>query len=266
MKNVVYTSIIGGYDILRQPGAVDAGWDYVCFCDAPVTCDDGHIALPGERYGVWQLRAVPEGIKDRINRSRYARMYPHSLLAEYEWCVYHDGNVQIADKDFYDIVKKHIEAGDKICHVPHLWRDCIYDEIVECYVTGHIGFLKARSIRHRLIKDGFPAHNGLYETNLILRKHTDPEVIAADEMWWKLFSSGQKRDQLSINYVYWKLGLKPKLLFEEGVNARNCNHINYYHHPSRPQVQTWFKRKWDGTLKAIDTAVRQHLQKYLQYK
>ncbi|MBO4427916.1 MAG: DUF616 domain-containing protein [Bacteroidales bacterium] len=263
MKNVVYTSIIGGYDILRQPGATEAGWDYICFCDGPVTCEDGHVAAPGEKYGVWQLRMVPPGIKNRINRSRYARMHPHLVLKEYEWSVYHDGNVQIADAGFYTVVQKHIDADNKICHVPHLWRDCIYDEIVECYRNGHIGFLKAISIRNRLRKDGFPAHVGLYETNLILRKHNEPEVVSADEMWWRYFSSGQKRDQLSLNYVYWKLGLKPALLFREGENARNNSHIHYHPHPA-PQIrQTWLRRKVSGTLIRLDAAIRRYLIRFI---
>lgn len=256
MKKVVYTCLTGHYDELKQPLAIRPDWDYICFSDC----------IPEGKNGAWQIRRIPIKAKDAVLASRYAKLMPHKVLPEFDWSLYIDANLQIVSDGLYDILDRHISSGESICQVKHWGRDCAYDEIVECYRLGYFSFCKALRFKKSLQREGFPRNYGLFENNIILRHHNEKSIIAADEMWWKLFSSGQKRDQLSINYVYWKLGLKPKLLFDEGVNARNCNHINYYHHPSRPQVQTWFKRKWDGTLKAIDTAVRQHLQKYLQYK
>ena len=246
MKKVVYTCLTGNYDTLLQPLAIRDDWDYICFSDC----------LSGNRAGVWQIRSIPNQCKDVILSSRFPKLLPHKVLPEYDWSVYHDANMQIADEGFYEIISDHIENGDKICQVPHPWRDCIYKEIAECYRSGHFGYLKARAIRRHLLKDGFPAHYGLYENGLILRKHNDPDVIAADRMWWELFHKGARRDQLSLSYVYWKLGLKPALLFGEGINARNSSHINYYPHPARQVKQSVLSRKWNGFL-------RGQLSKYL---
>ena len=41
---------------------------------------------------------------------------------------------------------------------------------------------------------------------MILRRHTDA-IRRLNEAWWNEIVRGSRRDQLSFNYVAWKLGL-----------------------------------------------------------
>jgi hypothetical protein len=42
---------------------------------------------------------------------------------------------------------------------------------------------------------------------VILRRHTDA-IRHLNEAWWNEIVRGSRRDQLSFNYVAWKLGLR----------------------------------------------------------
>jgi len=220
MKKVIYTCITGNYDSLKQPLAVREDWDYVCFSDC----------LPEGKNGVWEVRTIPyEG----LYKSRYPKLLPHKVLSNYDLSLYIDANLQISSDELYEIIEGY--ADKLICQVPHLAKTDLYDELADCYRAGKISFFKAKKLHSRLVREGFPHNYGLFENNIILRQHNNPEVIAIDEDWWAMLPSGAGRDQLSAMYVYWKHDYKPQLLFGEGINVRNAECISYFPHESAYQ-------------------------------
>ena len=241
MKKVVYTCLTGNYDELKQPLATRPDWDFVCFSDC---------LLEGQA-GAWQVRRIPCRTKNAVLASRYAKLLPHKALPEYDWSLYIDANLQIVSDALFDILDSHIAAGESLCQVAHWERDCAYDELVECYRLGYSSLCNARRFKKHLQKEGFPRNYGLYENNIILRRHNEEAIVAANEIWWKLFKKGPRRDQLSLTYIYWKLGLKPALLLGEDENARNSSHLQYFTHPAPDNKQGWFGRKWKGTMEKI---------------
>lgn len=52
--------------------------------------------------------------------------------------------------------------------------------------------------------DKFPANYGLYEANIIYRKHNNEQIKKMCEEWWWFIKNLAKRDQLSLTYVCWK--------------------------------------------------------------
>ena len=56
---------------------------------------------------------------------------------------------------------------------------------------------------------GFPPRFGLSETPVIIRKNTE-KVAEFNNFWWSILCAKSKRDQLSFDYVRWKLGMKVK--------------------------------------------------------
>ncbi len=233
MKKVVYTCITGAYDILRQPLATRPDWDYICFTDKPEAKSDG----------VWQLRPVPTVESSPKVRSAYVKLLPHKVLPEYDLSLFMDANLQIASDVFYEKVEEKLSSErTKVGMVPHSTRDCIYDEAAACFDSSLSGFCDILRLRRHLRRDRIPRHIGLYETNIVLRKHTDPEVIAVDEAWWKAFSEGIPRDQLSATAVLYKAGISPDLLFGPGLNARNVEFVNYYPHVGKRPRRTGLPR------------------------
>lgn len=55
--------------------------------------------------------------------------------------------------------------------------------------------------------EGLPEDAGLIEAPVILRRHTDA-IRRLNESWWGEIVRASRRDQLSFNYVAWKLGLR----------------------------------------------------------
>ena len=78
----------------------------------------------------------------------------------------------------------------------------------------------------RYKREGYPKDNGLAETTCVMRRHT-PAVIKFNEEWWKELRANSIRDQLSCDYVLWKLGMSYMTL--EGVRT-DCAHFSWVPH------------------------------------
>ena len=232
MKKVIYTCLTGGYDKLRQPIAADPSFDYVCFTDD---------ASKG-REGIWELRPIPLQA-DAVTRARYVKLQPHKFLPEYDLSVFMDANLCISGEEFYAQVEKAAQAA-LVAGLPHPQRECVWDELRYCYLKDKLS--TAQAFRHHafLSKTGMPRHWGLYETNILLRHHNEPSVVALDDKWWELFSGCCSRDQLTFTPALFLQGFpKPLFLFGEGLCARNVPYVEYTMHPggakNTPGRVTW---------------------------
>jgi len=54
---------------------------------------------------------------------------------------------------------------------------------------------------------GFPASYGLNETNIVYRRHKNPEIIRVMDEWWAMIEKYSKRDQLALSFILWKHGI-----------------------------------------------------------
>lgn len=221
-KKVIYTCLVGNYDVLRQPLAIDESYDYICFSND----------IKEERVGVWQIRPIPFTHKDKARLSRYVKILPHRALEDYEWSLWMDANIQITKKELYSIVDSKTAEGGKVYQVTHCLPpcDCTYEEIIFAYLSGRSGFCKTFLQYWHLKRSGFPTHWGLFENNFILRKHLDPKVRKISEEWWAEFMKYTKRDQFNLMYVYWKNNLMPGLLFPPDHNTRNVDCLKWHFH------------------------------------
>lgn len=235
-KKVIYTCLVGNYDVLRQPLAVDDSYDYICFSND----------INEERVGVWQIRPIPFEHKDKARLSRYVKILPHKALEDYEWSLWMDANLQITRKEFYLIVDSKIEEGGKIYQVNHCIPpcDCTYEEIKRAYQCGRSGLIKTFLQYRRLHKEGFPTHWGLFENNLILRKHVHPLVKKISESWWAEFMAFTTRDQYNLMYVYWKNDFKPELLLCPDKNTRNVDFLECHNHSVVERDTFIYRKRW----------------------
>ena len=192
---VIYTCRTGGYDNLLQPLVIDDSFDFICFTDQDAD----------KRQGVWEFRNIPKVVDDTQKLSRYPKMFPHSLLAEYEYSVYIDANILIQNQSFYDYIKEGIKNGFVLAGIRHPFRQCTYDEFFAVFYSLKEINAKQLKEEYKLLReDGFPENFGMYEANIIFRKHGDVRVKRQCEEWWGLFQKYTKRDQLSYAYTLWK--------------------------------------------------------------
>ena len=226
MKKVIYTSLVGDTDCLLQPLFIRDDYDYVCFSND----------FKEKYIGVWKIEKILYTEKDKRRLSRYAKLLPHIVLKEYDYSIWMDANLQIITDSFYKTIDSKIEGNCLIAQVPHPLHDCIYDDIKSAYIGRRVKLKSALKQYNHLKEEKFPVHNGLYENNIILRRHNDSRVIEISELWWKEYQTYSNRDQFSLAYVYWKFSFKPDDLFINKKNARNVDCIEYHKHPLKGSI------------------------------
>ncbi len=209
---------------MSDPWCVSDDADYICFTD--------NRELLHSSGSVWQYREAGYHGTDSANTSRYYKIMPHQLFPEYQYSLWIDGNVIIAEDGLYCRLDEMIDSGVKAAGLQHPHRDDVYDEayrILHGRREKLPAVMKTVSFLHR---SGMPRHFGLYENNVIFRKHSDPDVVRFDEMWWEILNRFSGRDQLSQTYCLWKTGLPYGLILPEGFNSRNHHFFKYVKHDS----------------------------------
>lgn len=217
----IYTACIGGYDNLLQPMVVDERFDYFLFTDAAI---EDHL-------GVWQVRRVDYANPDKTRIARYVKTHPEELLPEYSATLWIDSNIQIQSETIYERFVELFEKAIQFASVKHPVRDCVYDE---AYKILEIGLEKERIVLewcHKMRKEKFPPHEGLYETNVLFRVN-DGTIKDLDASWWKQIEEYSRRDQLSVRYVLWKMPVKQAFFLPPEENTRNSDAIKRMEHTS----------------------------------
>lgn len=211
----VYTSILNGWDNLRPPAiASTAGARFICFTDVPV--------LPA--VGPWEYRPLhPAGLASRT--ARVPKILPHLMLpADTEYSIYHDGNLQLR-VDPNEIISSLLRSADWAAH-RHPARDCIYAEARELLEAkiGTPSLVKAEIERYS--EAGHPTSEGLWANGFLVRRHT-PAVAALNELWWRMYSAGCERDQLSFPVARKVAGVN---IATVDANIYQSPYLNFYWH------------------------------------
>lgn len=214
MKKVaIYTVLTGGYDNLSQPSIVDDRFDYFCFSND----------IEKENIGIWKVRKFPGNFSSKAIESRFPKMHPWEVLPEYDYSVYMDANVRIEAEGFYEAILGKIQSSISLSGIKHPFRNCAYVEGYEVFTYDLEKSMKTIISEMRFIrKEGLPRRYGMFEANVILRKHKDEKIKQQCELWWNMINKYSKRDQLSYSYTLWKLGIPFDYLIPEDQSARNC--------------------------------------------
>ena len=219
-RYVIYSALVGGYDEILQPLVVDERFDYVLFSNDIV----------GSQVGVWQIKPITYTNSDNTRVCRYVKTHPEDLLKDYEVSVWMDANVQLLTNELYERIVELDRQGVVISSMWHPVRKCIYEE---AFAVMNMMVEHERVVVdwcHFLRKENYPKDHGLCETNVVYRKHGDSLIRRVDDSWWRCIDQHSRRDQLSFNYVLWKLGVPTHYFFGEGRNARNTEHMQLVEH------------------------------------
>lgn len=216
-KVVIYTAISGDYDRLLNYKYISQDFDYICFTNDKI-----------DNPGIWEIRKLEYEKSDQIRNARYCKLFPNLLLPKYEHSIWIDANIDILDDVLEKTIYKLILQDNLIAMNVHYNRNCIYQEAEECIrvkkdtsetISKQVSFLR---------KENYPENHGLFETNIIFRKHKDTKIIKLMEHWWHMICTFSYRDQLSFNYVLWKNGQTCLRLFPS--NARLMDDFGFKHH------------------------------------
>jgi len=188
----VYTAIFGDYDILRDPEEHNPGCRYACFTDSQKTSD------------IWQVVMQQRLTSTAVRDARLRKILGHALINT-KYSIWLDGNLQLLI-DPVKVVTQHLAVYD-IAVFAHCERDCVYQEATTNILMHKAPAEDVRKQVNRYRSNGYPEHNGMAETSILIRRHT-PEVIEFSRRWWAEIIRDTHRDQLSFNVICWELGME----------------------------------------------------------
>lgn len=192
MKKVLYTAITGNYDSINEP-VKTPGWEYKLLMNnldiKPVNWEVLPIVHPLQR--------------DPPKMVRYLKLHPWELF-DADISIWVDANIQVTC-DLDKFITDYKQGEFTIMKHPD--RNCIYKELSACETMrkDNADIMKPQIARYK--EEGYPAENGLVSSGLIIRKHTQG-VKDFCIKWWDEIARGSHRDQLSFNYVAWKINYK----------------------------------------------------------
>lgn len=226
-KYVLYEAIIGAYDQILQPLVIDDRFDYVLFSDS----------IKETKVGVWQIRQLPYDKGTNKLKSGYAKCNVEHLLGDYEASLWIDGNIQIATQYVYDRFIELVEDGVEWASIKHPSQQCTYDEI--CTIVELRWVLDSQVVDWyaSLKKQNFPENWGLYETNVLFRKHS-ANIFKVCRIWWETLLLNIRRDQFSVMYALWRVMPKMTDYLANGECPRlESKNFNYVLHNPHKRVQ-----------------------------
>jgi hypothetical protein len=200
---VIYSALFGERGQITEPSYIPIGCDFVFFTDRTDL-----------RSSIWNIKQISQTIPgDSVRSARSCKVLAHKYVPEYEYSIWIDANLEVigdAVKLFNQYI---IERGQLMVSFNHAnnkdSRDCVYDELEALLEANRKGRFRDDPILmqnqvSRYSEAGYPRHNGLAVTMVLMRKHNDPLVIQSMENWWDEIKTFSRRDQLSFNYVAWK--------------------------------------------------------------
>ena len=216
-KVVVYTCIVGSYDTVKLPEYPEFDTDYVLFTDSGAS-----------GAGIWKIRPTTYFGSDPTRTARFVKTHPHLLLAEYDVAIWIDANIQILG-DISPMVENFLRSGHAVGCVLHPARKTIYEEYIICKNRKKDdGDVMQRQIDAYRV-EGYD-HEDLIETNFLMFDLKNKHLSEFLNRWWREIDAHSKRDQLSINYAFWKTDMRWHRLMEPPYSVRNHENFAFVRH------------------------------------
>lgn len=246
LKKVIYTCISGPYDRLREPKYIEDGYDYICFTDQNFTSN------------IWNFRPIPEELDklSQVKKQRCIKILPHLFLPEYDFSVWVDASVEIKGS-IDEYMEKNTKSSNGYFYVgEHPQRNCIYDE-------GKAVVLYKKDVKENVEpqmtlykQEGMPAHYGLPQTCIVIRKHMSTGCIELDNAWWKEVLKHSHRDQLSFSYAMWKTKANGVVYLKKDIF--NCDTFRWFtlHTPLKTGTQITIPKPVQQTTNELSKLVQ----------
>jgi GT2 family glycosyltransferase len=220
----VYTGVTGRYDRVR-PARRGVAARHLLFSDR---ADEA----PG-----WETRAFDLLRPDPIRTAKAPKILAHRYLADCEWSVWIDANIELI-ASAQSLIAEVERSGCSIGVFRHPERHCAFDEGTTCIKRGKDAVDRISAQLHRYKDRGFPRQFGLAECNVIVRRHSDPKVKEAMETWWDEIEKGSRRDQISFTYALWRSGLAYHELGNGLVDVRSDKRFVYHLHGAEMELRS----------------------------
>lgn len=197
-KIALYTCITDGYDQFEEQRVQIPNCDYFIISDKAVNSS-------GNMENILLNDVVPSNIKNARLQNRYCKMHGHTIFRDYQYSIYLDGNVELL-QDISEYLYLSGESG--VAFYQHEIRDCIYDEGIAVMLLDKADAKQVKAQLKEYAEQGMPAKYGLLAGGVIFRDHSKNWGNQIMENWWKEYLRWPTRDQISLMYVLWSMGVR----------------------------------------------------------
>jgi len=219
-KICIYTCIYGNYDKLQKCPVQDIkNCDYICLTDNP-NLKSGtwkiHIFTPSklqvikDSFPAYNKKIHANMVNTMLCRSNL-RLIP--VLANYDICVYIDGNVEITNHELISNLLLRAKSTDLLILAKHRTRQNVYQEAI---VSSKMPKYKNTNLQKQTLKyknQGFPTEFPLFSNNFMV--YLDPHSPLMDNFYTTYtqeainYCINQQvryhcKGQVSLPYVLWK--------------------------------------------------------------
>jgi hypothetical protein len=158
--------------------------------------------------------------------AKLAKVLAHKVV-DCDISIWVDANISLAvepEKLVSEVLKENDMAVFK-----HPLRSCVYDEAEVLFGIfkddPHVTDPLKRQIE-KYHQSGWPPGNGLFECNVLIRRHIE-KVAKFNEAWWAEICSNCQRDQISFPVILSQSGLKVSVMMGD---VRNHPLFKFNHH------------------------------------
>lgn len=187
----VVTAVFGGWDRLL-PVKHHQSARCVCFTDEPFECRG------------WDVIAIPPPSSSPRMSARRVKLLTHEYIG---------GNTIWVDAVMMlkgDMAELAEQCGD-FAIPKHTHRNCVYTELLAIASSGKVLFQTCATIAARYQAEGMPAHFGLWETGIVVRRDK-PQVQRFCVEWWNELCQTSTRDQPALAYTAFEQGWGPEFI------------------------------------------------------
>lgn len=201
---VIYSCIVGNIDdpawLLGSAAVPDPDVRYMLFTDQ---LEPGWWSATD--CPAWEVFPLRITLDDPRRTARFHKTNAHLVLPPCAASVWLDGALRIRP----GVQPKRDLTLDKhsIGSFLHPVRKCTYEELEACkFMKKDDPKLMNEQVR-RYHAEGFPPNYGLAETTCLFRE-SSRDIRQLNALWWSEIDRGSVRDQLSLPYASWKIGLR----------------------------------------------------------
>ena len=229
-KKIIYTAIIGNYDILSEPSVYTDDWEYICFTDTPRTIVSKYWKIIDINY----YRELKNITKSSF-LARIIKWSPTYMFEDIDFSIWIDANIVI-NIDL-NIFINYLPKNYPIILSKHPNRNCIYQEIIAIKSRIDRGIIKeningvnkwALDLKYNI---KYPENNGLCQTGLKIHNHKFKDLLfEIGKMMRSIMNQYDIiRDQLIFNYISYTLQIN-KIDLEPlpSIQNKNKEQYNFY--------------------------------------
>jgi hypothetical protein len=217
----VYTALYGDIDVLPPILSVSKYCRFVCFTDTLGDVDG------------WEYRIVEPTLGDPNLDAKLFKVLLTDFLEEFDYTLFIDANTLLMGR-LDEFIESYL-LGNSFVMFAHPERSDVYTEAVAVIESERHSPPRLLDQLRAYSDAGLPHDSGLIEASFIWRVSRDDRVRDLMLNWWQHILDYSKRDQLSLGFLMWDKGFRPKVIPNEVGSPRENKYFMKLPHMRLPR-------------------------------